>query len=111
MVLHHNVPCTITSVWDGEITISTPATIDLATGLLVEVETCADMVIGLNVLEDEYITLEDGRQFEICRNCHGAVTGFIGRWDDGNGNYIPKTGCPICDHYHLVGGVSRWCKR
>lgn len=105
-----NAHCTLTSVWDGGIAVTTPATIDLDTGLLMEIETPAD-VIGLCTLEDEYITMDDGKEYKICTHCHESVMGFLGRWDDGKGNYIPKHGCPVCNNYHLVGGIQRWMPR
>lgn len=103
--------CTFTSVWDGGIEIATPAIIDTDTGFLVEVTTTDGVVIGLETLEEEYITLDNGDQYKVCTDCHQAVIGNLGRWDDGHGNYIPKTGCPVCNHHHLVGGIGRWRQR
>jgi hypothetical protein len=62
------IKCVFTSVWDGDITVETPAVYDPETGYI-EVLSAAD-VGGLQVLEREYITLPDGEEIAVCPVCH-----------------------------------------
>ena len=61
---------TFTSVWDGDVTLSSSAEYDPTTGAVEVLETYdAD---GLDSLEEEYIET-DGVRLEICRHCHEGV--------------------------------------
>ena len=63
---------TFTSVWDGGVEITTNATLDTDDGY-VEAESSDTNVTGLNILDMEIFTDENGDEHEICPDCHEYI--------------------------------------
>lgn len=61
---------TFTSVWDGDVEITTPAELDTETG---EVTTEAVEAGDVDTLDSEYFTDENGNEYEICTECHEYI--------------------------------------
>ena len=89
---------TFTSVWDG-IEITTPAELDLETGEINILETVnAD---GLEILDEEFFTDEDGKNYNVCPECHEFITKTF--MVEGTGKTLHEiTGCsnPDCENYY-----------
>lgn len=59
-----------TSIWDGGVNINTPATLETETGYI-EAESVD--VDGLECLEEETFTDENGKEYQVCPECHAYV--------------------------------------
>ena len=87
---------TFTSVWDGGVEITTPAELDETTG---EVFPVSVEVEGLDVLDREYFTDEDGDEYKVCPECHTYIMKTI--MVDGIGSCLDeKSVCsdPDCEN-------------
>jgi hypothetical protein len=87
---------TFTSVWDDGVEVRTSAELNLETGELINVETSD--TDGLDILQKEYFTDEDGDEYEICDTCHEYITKSVMK--DGIGKcYDEITVCsnPECE--------------
>ena len=62
---------TITSVWDGEIEIISKATLNTKTGEISVME-CSE-ADGLDILDREYFTDENGKEYDMCSECHQYI--------------------------------------
>ena len=60
---------TFTSVWDGDVEVTTNATLDTDTGYVVAEPTN----VSVDSLDREYFTDEDGDEYEICSDCHEYI--------------------------------------
>ena len=64
---------TYTSVWDsGAAVLSTKGTLNISTGAVDSLETVN--VEGLENLDREYFTDMNGKEYEICTDCHSYIT-------------------------------------
>lgn len=61
---------TFTSVWDDGVEITSPAELDETTGEVIPVSV---EVEGLDILNREYFTDEDGNEYEVCPECHTYI--------------------------------------
>lgn len=87
---------TFTSIWDGGLEINTPAEL-FESG---EVFALPVNIEGVEQLDEEYFTDQNGKRYEICRSCHTFIlktemVESIGK------QLIERTGCPDedCDNY------------
>lgn len=87
---------TFISVWDGGLEINTPAEL-FDTG---EVFARPVHVEGLETLDEEYFTDENGKRYDICPTCHTFIlkTEMVERIGK---QLIERTGCTDenCDNY------------
>ena len=87
---------TFTSVWDGGLEINSPAEL-FESG---EVFTTSVEVEGLEVLDEEFFTDQNGKRYEICPTCHTFIlkTEMVERIGK---TLIERTGCTDkhCDNY------------
>ena len=61
---------TFTSIWDGDVDITTPAILDTETG---EVTTESVEADDVDILDREYFTDEDDNEYEVCTECHNFI--------------------------------------
>ena len=80
---------TFTSVWDDGFEIDTPAELDDETG---NVFTQPVYVDGVDILDREYFTDENGKEYDICPVCHEYIlkTEMVERTGK---QLIERTGC------------------
>lgn len=60
---------TFTSVWDGDIEVTTDGVL-YPSG---HIECVSSDVDGLENLEREYVTKEDGSEYTVCPDCHEYI--------------------------------------
>jgi len=66
-----NIPCSFTSEWDDGSIVTTPCVYNEQTG---EVEPeVSEGPVPTGMVDREYITLKDGKQIEVCPECHEYV--------------------------------------
>jgi hypothetical protein len=65
---------TYTSVWDGGLRLNSKALVEEKPSGLIKVEEIYD-ADGLNVLDDEFVTLNDGRTFSVVHKDDGMHLG------------------------------------
>lgn len=88
---------TFTSVWDNGFEITTPAELDEETG---DIFTEPIDVEGVDILDREFFTDVNGKEYDICPTCHTFIlkTEMVERIGK---QLIERTGCvdPTCDNY------------
>lgn len=90
---------TFTSVWDGGVEIETPA--ELFESGEVFTESVEVEELDLEILDEEYFTDENGKEYPICSTCHTFITKT--EMVEGTGKQLyERTGCtdPNCDNYY-----------
>lgn len=90
------IKCEFTSVWDDGAEVTTPCKYNPATGEVVPEISKGDAPIGM--LEEEYITLPNGKRIDVCTDCHSYVmkTEMV---EDVGKQLVEDTHCsnPDCD--------------
>ena len=84
-----------TSIWD-EGTVTTPATLDEATG---EITTDSVDVKGMEHLIEEYFEDEEGEEYDVCPECHEYILKVVMKEGVGKSLYEAQV-CsnPDCDN-------------
>ena len=62
------VSCTYTSVWGCGSEITTSCEYNETTGEITDIRCAGD--VDVDILTDEYITLPDGENIQVCQTCH-----------------------------------------